>query len=73
MRMINRTIVEYIAIEWVSQAKSQRAFAIEHGIDEKTVRNIKYDKDYTISLETLVKICNARELHLWEFFGIIGK
>lgn len=71
MKNVNRAIVDYIAIEWVSQAKSLLAFANDHGIDEKTVRRIKSDPTYTISLETLIKICEAREIKLMVFFALI--
>ena len=71
MKDKNRIIVDYIAREWVIKAKSQSAFASEHNIDEKTVRNIKYNKDYTISLKTLVRICEAREIKLAEFFNLL--
>ncbi|SHJ18353.1 helix-turn-helix domain-containing protein [Flavobacterium terrae] len=68
---VNRKIVDFIANEWVSKAKSQRSFALDHGIDEKTVRSIKNDETYKISLETIIKICEARNLKLSEFFKII--
>lgn len=71
MKDKNRLIVDYIAREWAAKAKSQSSFASEHNIDEKTVRNIKYNKDYTISLKTLVRICEAREIKLYEFFKLI--
>lgn len=72
MKAKNRLIVEYIAREWVQNAESQNNFATEHGIDEKTVRRIKYDKDYQISLITIMKICEAKEIKLSEFFKKVG-
>ncbi|WP_442787880.1 helix-turn-helix domain-containing protein [Flavobacterium suncheonense] len=72
MTEVNRKIVDFIANEWVSKAKSQRSFALDHGIDEKTVRSIKNDETYKISLETIIKICEARNLKLSEFFKLIG-
>lgn len=72
MKVKNRQIVDFIAKEWVNKASSQNSFATEHGIDEKTVRRIKYDKDYQISLITIQKICEARELKLSEFFRLAG-
>ncbi|WP_297332246.1 helix-turn-helix domain-containing protein [Flavobacterium sp.] len=72
MKDKNRLIVEYIAREWVDKAESQNYFATEHNIDEKTVRRIKNDKDYQISLITLMKICEAREIKLFEFFKSLG-
>lgn len=54
---------------------SNRAFAIAHDIDEKTARRIKEikKKDYSISIETLKKICAAQGIKLSEFFKIIGE
>ncbi|MGX7668872.1 helix-turn-helix domain-containing protein [Flavobacterium pedocola] len=72
MTEINRKIVDFIANEWVSKAKSQRSFALDHGIDEKTVRSIKNDENYKISLETIIKICEARNIKLSDFFKIIN-
>ncbi|MFH7012384.1 helix-turn-helix domain-containing protein [Flavobacterium sp. FlaQc-52] len=72
MKIKNRQIVDFIAKEWVNKASSQNSFATEHGIDEKTVRRIKYDNDYQISLITILKICEARELKLSEFFKLVG-
>jgi len=71
MKETNRAIVDYIANEWVTKAKSQRAFALDHGIDEKTVRSIKNDNSYKISLETIIKICEARNIKLSDFFKLI--
>jgi DNA-binding Xre family transcriptional regulator len=68
---INRKIVDFIANEWISQAKSQRSFALDHGIDEKTVRSIKNDVNYRISLETIIKICETKNIKLSEFFKLI--
>jgi DNA-binding Xre family transcriptional regulator len=73
MKGLNRILTEYIATEWISKSKSNRAFAIEHNIDEKTVRRIvNPNDDYQMELETLEKICEARNLKLWEFFKLVG-
>lgn len=72
MKRINRKIVDYINREWISKAKSLNSFAIEHNLDEKTVRRIKNDPDYNISLSTINKICEARNLKLSEFYNLIG-
>lgn len=72
MKVKNRLIVDFIAREWVDKAQSQNSFATEHGIDEKTVRRIKYDKDYQISLITIMKICEAKEIKLADFFKKVG-
>lgn len=71
MKDKNRIIVDYIALEWASKAKSQSSFAREHNIDEKTVREIKYNKDYAISLNTLIRICEAKEMKLCDFFKLL--
>lgn len=72
MKVKNRLIVEFIAREWVDKAESQNSFATEHGIDEKTVRRIRQDKDYQISLVTIMKICEAKEIKLSDFFKRVG-
>ncbi len=71
MKVVNRKIVDFIANEWISKAKSQRSFALDHSIDEKTVRSIKNDSNYSIGLETIIKICEARNIKLSEFFKMI--
>lgn len=68
----NRKIVEFIRDEWLIQHTNNSQFARDHGIDEKIVRLIKDDVAYTISLSTLIKICNARNLSLQEFCGLAG-
>ena len=68
---INKTICNYIASEWIAKAKSMRAFALDHNIDEKVVRKISQKDGYNIPLKTLHKICEAREVKLSEFFGFL--
>lgn len=55
--------------------KSNRLFANEHDIDEKTARQIKDidKKKYAITIETLEKICTAKDISLKEFFNLIGR
>lgn len=72
MKSTNRIIVDFIRNEWVSKAKSQSSFAVEHNLDEKTVRSIKNDPNYNMSFETINKICEAKNLKLSEFFKLIG-
>lgn len=72
MKSTNRQIVDYIKNEWVSKAKSQSSFAVDHNLDEKTVRRIKNDPDYNISFETINKICEAKNLKLSDFFKLVG-
>mgnify|MGYP003612073763 CR=1 FL=1 len=71
MKDKNRKILDFIASEWISKAKNQSAFATDHNIDEKTVRSIRYSKDYTIGLATIMKICEARNLKLSEFVKLV--
>ena len=52
--------------------QSNLSFATSHGIDEKTVRLIKEDENYNISLKTILRICEAREIKLYEFFKLIN-
>lgn len=68
---INRKVCNYIAKEWIKTSKSNRNFALDHNIDEKTVRKILKDEGYRIPLKTLYKICESRNLKLEEFFKLI--
>jgi len=67
------SICSYISKNWISEYKTQRKFAIEHNIDEKTVRRIKSDSKYTMELNTLYKICESRNISLSDFFKLINK
>ncbi|UTD16566.1 transcriptional regulator [Tenacibaculum mesophilum] len=69
---INKKVCNYIAKEWVLKGKSNRSFALDHNIDEKTVRKILQPEGYRIPLKTLGKICEAREVSLADFFNKIG-
>ena len=68
---INRKVCNYIAKEWIKTSRSNRNFALDHNIDEKTVRKILKDEGYRIPLKTLYKICESRNLKLEEFFKLI--
>jgi DNA-binding Xre family transcriptional regulator len=74
MEKINEKICLYIIKNWM-KAMSNRAFAIANNIDEKTARRIKEikKKDYSISIETLKKICAAQGVKLSDFFEKIGE
>jgi len=72
MKKANRKIVEYIRDKWVMPLNNNSLFATEHNIDEKTVRRIKEDESYQISLVTIMRICEAKNLKLHEFFKIVG-
>ena len=68
---IDKKVCNYIAKEWVKPSKSNRNFALDHNIDEKTVRKILQDDGYRIPLRTLHKVCEARNLRLEEFFKLV--
>jgi DNA-binding Xre family transcriptional regulator len=72
MKKANRKIVEYIRDKWVMPLNNNSLFATEHNIDEKTVRRIKEDESYQISLVTIMRICEAKNLKLHEFFKKVG-
>ena len=71
MSIINKKICNYIAEEWIGKAKSNREFAIDHNIDEKTVRKILRPEGYEIPLLTLSRICEAKEIKISDFFKLI--
>lgn len=68
---INKKVCNYIAKEWIRPSKSNRNFALDHNIDEKTVRKILKEEGYRIPLHTLYKICESRNLKLKDFFKFI--
>lgn len=76
MTSINDKICSYITKEWLfpwlKEGQSQNSFAIKHNIDESTIRKIKGKKEYRIPVETLIKICEARDIKLSDFFKLIG-
>lgn len=72
MKVANRKIVEFIRNEWVIPMDNNSKFANENNIDEKTVRRIREDETYQISLITIQKICEAKEITLYDFFKKIG-
>lgn len=72
MQNSNREIVEFIRDHWVIPKDNNSLFAKEHGIDEKTVRRIRDDLNYQISLITIMRICEAKHLKLSEFFKKVG-
>ena len=72
MKNANRKIVKFIRDNWVIPTDNNSLFAKEHFIEEKTVRRIKDDEDYQIALRTIMRICEAKNLKLYEFFKMIG-
>jgi DNA-binding Xre family transcriptional regulator len=71
MADFNRLICDYIATNWIGNEQAKTQFALNHNIDEKTARRIFSDKKYNITLFTLNKICEARNIKLSEFFKLI--
>lgn len=74
MEKVNEKICLYITKNWMKDM-SNRAFAIAHDIDEKTARRIKEikQKNYSISIETLKKMCSAQGIKLSDFFKMVGE
>ena len=72
---VNKQICTYIVREWLNpylkEGKSQTSFANLHHIEESTIRKIKGTKSYRIPVETLQRICDARNLKLSEFFKLV--
>ncbi|WP_299550973.1 helix-turn-helix transcriptional regulator [Seonamhaeicola sp.] len=73
MVSLKKKICNYIASEWISEYESNRQFAKDHAIDEKVVRRILKPEGSGISLTTLERICEAREIKISEFFKMIGE
>jgi DNA-binding Xre family transcriptional regulator len=71
MEYIDKEVCHYITSNWISEYKSTRAFALDHGIDEKTARKIKKKEGYRMPISTLKKLCDAKELKLSDFFVLI--
>ncbi|OWW23537.1 hypothetical protein B4Q04_20280 [Zobellia sp. OII3] len=72
MKSCNRKIVEFIRDKWVNPTDNNSLFARNHYLEEKTVRRIRDDENYNISLNTIVRICEAKNLKLSEFFKMVG-
>ncbi|PQA90970.1 hypothetical protein B0A69_19330 [Chryseobacterium shigense] len=68
----NRKIVEFIRDEWVIPLNNNSKFALDHNIDEKTVRRIKDDENYQIALLTIMRICHGKNITLANFFKMVG-
>ncbi len=73
MVSLKKKICNYIAKEWISKSKSNRQFADDHGIDEKVVRRILKPEGSGVSLTTLERICEAREIKISKLFQLIGE
>jgi DNA-binding Xre family transcriptional regulator len=79
MNEASNIICKYIYRNWIESYKSQRSFALDHNIEESIVRKIKNTalrvegSNYNIPVNTLNKICEARNIKLSEFFKLIDK
>ncbi|MBY0065625.1 MULTISPECIES: transcriptional regulator [Empedobacter] len=74
----NRRICKFIYNNWITKSESQRKFADEHNIEESVVRKIKKASqddnyiEYNMPISTLERICEAREIKLYEFFKLVN-
>ncbi|MCT4074101.1 helix-turn-helix domain-containing protein [Elizabethkingia ursingii] len=72
-------VCKYIYFNWVSKAESQRDFASKCDVEESTIRRIKNialgtsKTDYNMSLKTLIKICQKKQMTLEDFFASIKR
>lgn len=79
MKKLSTVINEYIILNWLKDFKypdgtyKYTEFAQAHYIEEKTARKIVAQKGYSMTLETLEKICEAREITLQDFFKLIKR
>lgn len=77
MTDINEKICLFITkqwlMPWLKENKSQNSFAKAHDIEESTIRKIKSDINYRIPVETLYKMCKARNITLENFFKLINE
>lgn len=73
----NKIICKYIYNNWILSYKSQRAFGLDHGVEESIIRKIKNtalnkeNSNYNIPVNTLSKICEAKNLKLYDFFKLL--
>jgi hypothetical protein len=79
MKAINLVINQYIIDNWMSKYRYDNGkyrynqFAADHYIEEKLARKIVANKTYSMKIETLEKICEARGITLEEFFKMIKR
>ncbi|AUP79784.1 helix-turn-helix domain-containing protein [Flavivirga eckloniae] len=66
-------IYSYISYLWKESKLSKRKFAINHNIEESTLRDIIKGENYQISLPTIYKICESRDMKLSDFFIEVEK
>ncbi|MDP9959289.1 helix-turn-helix domain-containing protein [Chryseobacterium lathyri] len=77
MTDINKKICSFITkqwlLPWLKENKSQNSFAKAHDIEESTIRKIKSENNYRVPVETLYKMCKARNITLEDFFKLINE
>ena len=79
MKALGLVINQYIINNWLSEYKypdgkyKYTEFAKIHYVEEKIVRKIANEKDYSMSIETLEKICSSRDITLEQFFKLIKR
>lgn len=69
---INKKITAYIRENWLKDSFNNTSFALAHLVDEATVKEIKSNPDYKISLDTIIRICYSERVTLEEFFKRVG-
>ena len=76
---IGTVINKYIIKNWMCDyayddgSYMYTKFATDHFIDEKIARKIVSNKNYKMAIETLELMCEAKDLTLEGFFGLIGR
>lgn len=71
-KTLTTKLCKYIYKNFRSKYKSNRDFAIDCNIDEKTVRLIQQEK-YNMSIRILSQICEAQNVKLSTIFKEIGE
>ncbi len=77
MAQTSYIICKFLYLSWIESYKSQRSFAVDHNIEESVVRKIKNTAlkikgaNYSIPVNTLQKICEAKNIKLSDFFKLI--
>lgn len=69
----NKDIYGFISFLWKESNLSKRKFAINHNIEESTLRDIIKGDNYQISLPTIYRICESRHISLFDFFKEVEK
>lgn len=65
-------IYAYIEKLWKESKMSKRQFALKYNIDERTLRDIlNNNSTYQISLPTIYRICEVRNIMVSEFFSAV--